>query len=398
MIISGVCYMPVGTITVRGDLTVQPGALLDATSPGDPAANPRQAATVVVGENMSVGKGAVLFLGCSPFISCPTAVNYDRIGGSLTATGALGVVVHSVTIGGSFVLKGGGDGIAGHAACVADPAPWSRDSSLSGIPIYSDAEDNSIAGNISVVGLKSCWLASLRNRVGGNATYVGNTMGDRDAMEITNDLIGGNLICTDNVPSVQFGDSASAPNLVGGRATGECGFSVVRLNPAPEVMEGKGVPEHIAVSTSSLGTYSGTHIQRSSVPIPVKPPHVTSSGETLVADNNSDVVTGTGLTGPVSEELLATIHHNRSDSFVAADSCGTITPPIVHCTFDGHSGTVAVIVYGRRSVHGSTTGTFLIISGGRGGGRLSTLAGYGTFSSRGQPAKTLLLVEHLRIT
>ena len=40
MLITGICYMPAGTIVVRGNLTVAPGALLDAATPGDPVANP----------------------------------------------------------------------------------------------------------------------------------------------------------------------------------------------------------------------------------------------------------------------------------------------------------------------------------------------------------------------
>lgn len=397
MIITGVCYMPAGTITIRGNLTVEPYALLDATTPGDPAAYPLQAATVLVGGSVSVGTGAVLFLGCSPFISCPMAVNYDRIGGNLTATGALGVVVHSVTIGGTFSLQGGGDDISGPAACAADPAPWSEDASLTGVPVYSDAEDNSIGDDLSVVGLQSCWLGSLRNQIGGNATYVGNKMGDPDAMEIDANLIGGNMVCSANMPAVQFGDSGSAPNMVGGLGTGECGFDVVKPNPAPEAMQGKGIPEHIAVSTSTLGTYSGTHIQTSSIPIPVTA-NVTVSNDTLVAEMNTDVLTGAGLTGPVSEKLLATVHPNGSQSFIAADRCGTTKAPVTPCQFDGKSGTTTVIVHGTTSARGSTTGTFLVMSGGAGGGGLSSLAGYGTFSNKGQPAGIVSVVEHLAIT
>ena len=36
VVITGQCYMPVGTVTIRDDLTVAPGALLDAVTPGDP--------------------------------------------------------------------------------------------------------------------------------------------------------------------------------------------------------------------------------------------------------------------------------------------------------------------------------------------------------------------------
>ena len=37
ILVTGICYMPAGTIVVRGDLTVAPRALLDAATPGDPS-------------------------------------------------------------------------------------------------------------------------------------------------------------------------------------------------------------------------------------------------------------------------------------------------------------------------------------------------------------------------
>ena len=71
MIITGICYMPAGTIVIRGDLKVAPGALLDAVTPGDPTSGPLVPATVRIGGDVRVGVGAVLVLGCSPNISCP---------------------------------------------------------------------------------------------------------------------------------------------------------------------------------------------------------------------------------------------------------------------------------------------------------------------------------------
>src|ERR1700722_1872577 len=70
--VTGVCYMPAGNIFVEKNLVVKAGALLDAVTPGDPPAHPLVPARVLVGGNVSVGHGAVLLLGCSPNISCPT--------------------------------------------------------------------------------------------------------------------------------------------------------------------------------------------------------------------------------------------------------------------------------------------------------------------------------------
>jgi hypothetical protein len=77
-------------------------------------------------------------------------------------------------------------------------------------------------------------------------------------------------------------------------------------------------------------------------------------------------------------------------SFTAVDNCA--------CSFEGQSGTVTIRPSGTVSPNGSESGTFLIGSGGASSGGLATLAGYGTFSRWGQPAGTLSLVEHLRIT
>lgn len=197
MTITGACYMPAGTIRVRGDLTVTPGAWLDAVTPGDglavappadfpiqlaPAGTPLVPATLSVGGNVKVDAGAVLLLGCSPNISCPQAVTHDWIGGNLTADQALGVFVHSTSVGGNFTVSGGGGGQsvvdgAGSGACdnaASAPAPWSEDQNLDFIPIYSDVEDNSVGGDLSITGVQPCWFGALRNRVGGSLTIADN--------------------------------------------------------------------------------------------------------------------------------------------------------------------------------------------------------------------------------
>jgi hypothetical protein len=412
MLISGVCYMPAGTIDISRDLTIAPGALLDATAPGDPAGNPLLPATVEVGGDVSVGTGAVLLLGCSPNIGCH-AVTYDHIGGDLNANGALAVVVHSVAIDGNVSLLGGGGGVAGvpeSGACFLPsnpaPAPWSEDAAVSqgpnASPVYSDFEDTTIGGDLSVIGLQSCWLGSVRDQVGGNVTFANNTMSDPDAMEVNKNVIGGNMTCWNNLPAVQFGDGGT-PNVVGGYGAGECGFDVLALNPAAEAMKGPGVNTNIAVSARSLGTYWGTHTQiGASVPIALGTPNVTESGDTLAGELNTDTLTGTGLTGaitPVSgaapgtsgETVLATVHPDSSESFLAIDNCA--------CSFDGQSGMVTIRAYGTTSASGWTHGTFIVagvapIPPATTTG-LASLAGYGTFWGSGG---TLQLVEHLSIT
>ena len=43
-------------------------------------------------------------------------------------------------------------------------------------------------------------VGSLRNQIRGNATFIGNKMGDPDAMEIGNNLVRRNLTCLNNAP------------------------------------------------------------------------------------------------------------------------------------------------------------------------------------------------------
>lgn len=415
IIVTGICYMPKGTIRVRGNLTVAPGALLDAVTPGDPPGHPVVPATVRIGGNVFVGKGAVLVLGCSPNISCgtPPGISFDQVGGNLTALGSQAVVIHSATIGGNATVLGGGGGAAGGAnsgGCFNTkqfpiPAPWSEDAALSnpktGSPQYTDFEDNSIGGNLTVTGQQTCWLGSVRNQVRGSLTYANNVTSDPDGMEINNNLMGGNMTCLNNDPAVQYGDTLAAPNLVGGFAFGQCGFGVLKPNPAPSPGPppvSAGPLEHISVSTGSLKTYFGYHF---AAHVTSLPPVTTVSGYTITANLNNFVLTGNGLRGSGTfnpkampgqsgDQVLSTVYPNGSKSFTAYDTC--------NCRFRGRHGTVMIRFYGTTSANGFTYGTFLITSGGAGHGGLSSLAGWGTFSSAGNWSRTWRLVEHLRIT
>ena len=416
IIVTGICYMPVGTIIVRHNLTVAPGALLDAVTPGDPPGkHPVVPATVLIGGNIFVGKGAVLALGCSPNIACsnPPGISFDRVGGNITALGALAVVIQSAAIGGNVTVLGGGGGAAGGAnsggcfntAKFPIPAPWSKDAALSnpktGSPQYTDVEDSVIGGNLTVAGLQTCWLGSLRDQVGGSVTFTSNVTSDPDGMEIVNNLVSGNMTCLSNDPAVQFGDGGAAPNLVSGSASGECAFTALKPNPAPS----PGPPpvpagplEHISVSLGSLVAYSGAHTATFVTSLPAV---TTAAGYTITAVLNNFTLTGAGLTGsgtvnlkllpqPSGDAVLSSVHPNGSAMFIAYDTC--------KCMFGGQSGTVMLRFYGKKSANGVTRGIFLVVSGGAANGHLATLAGWGTFSNAGEPAGTWRLTEYLRIT
>ena len=107
------------------------------------------------------------------------------------------------------------------------PAPWSEDVSLDYTPVYTDFEDTTVGGNLTISGLESCWLGTLRDQVGGSAAIVNDTMADPDAMEVGSNLISGNMNCfgdsAGGVATVQFGDGGAAPSVVGGWASGQVG-------------------------------------------------------------------------------------------------------------------------------------------------------------------------------
>jgi hypothetical protein len=409
VIVTGVCYTPSGNVWIEHSLIVKPGALLDAVTPGDPTSGtPVVPATVNVGGNVWVGKGGVLLLGCSPNIACgnPPGISFDHIGGNLTAVGAQGVVLHSVSVEGNVLVWGGGGGAAADTCAAQTPGnpvntglePWSLDASLYFTPVYTDIEDSTIGGNLKIAGLDSCYLATLRTEVWGNAQFINNAFGDPDATEIGSNFIGGFLGCQHNNPAPQYGDGGSAPSIVEHHAYGQCAFSVTMPNPGP-LAGGPGINEHISVPAWSLSTYHATY---GSTPAFSLPPVTTSSGDTLNANLYNFTLTSTGLSGTGTYDstkppgstgaaILSTTYPDGWTSFEGYLNCA--------CSFGGQTGSVQIRIYGSTSPSGKTFGTFVVASGGAlSPGSLSTLAGYGTFTSKGAAAGTLKVTEHVAIT
>jgi hypothetical protein len=178
---------------------------------------------LIVGGNVSVGTNAVLVLGCEPGeFKCfndpdqneehpGTFANANWIGGTLSGTNALAVIVHNSTIRGNAALNGGGGGVN----CNSQPA-------LDGNPAYATFENSTIGGNLSIMGWQSCWLGAFRNHVGGNVAFNNNTTADPDGNEIADNAITGNLACSGNAPAPQVGDSEGGPNHVVGNVSGQC--------------------------------------------------------------------------------------------------------------------------------------------------------------------------------
>jgi hypothetical protein len=201
--ITGNAYVAAGTsLSVRGNLTLAPGACLDAFSLG----------TVTVGRNILVGNGATLALGCSPGAlgppldqaPCDGQTTSDTVGGNIVAHNPWTMYLTADTIGGNVISTGGGPGVT------FDP--------YVNFPI----KENTIGGNLIVQDWHGAWFGELRNHVQGNV-IIDNVLGaNPDSNEVTDNVIGKNLICFDNSPMAQVGDSGGGPNSVSGQQLGQC--------------------------------------------------------------------------------------------------------------------------------------------------------------------------------
>jgi hypothetical protein len=354
--ITGDCIIPdAATVVVHGPVIVAPGAGLDDYTE----------AVFHVDGNVIVGQGAIALLGCN-FFDCE-APSDTHIHGSVLADAPLTMDIDGAVIDGNVISHGGGPGPS------VDP---------SSVVANFAFKDNTIGGNVNLTGWSGWWLGVLRDQVAGNVTVSGISGTDPDSLEVSENVIGGDMTCRNNTPAIQFGEGGT-PNSVGGDARGQCGFRVLLPNPAPESgVTGPLTP--IAVPAWTLGTHKGTHVQTATSLTGTD----TKGPRTLYFTANNDTLGGGGLTGSVNEQVSTTAYPNGSQSFTAVDDCNP-------CTFHGKTGEVGIMAYGRTSPTGITKGTFIIFTAS---GELATLTGNGTFTNIGQPAGSLKLTEHLRIT
>ncbi len=245
VVVSGYCVVDGGAAIVFGNLTVAPNSALNATFALNDVSGMGTSSLAVFGD-VDVSGGAVLAMGCEPnFSPCSDDPN-SGTGGTLTGSNVVfgsidesapqGVIVHASTIVGSVNESGGGGGLT-----CAPPAKGVF--ALMGSPAYSDYEDNAIGGDLNIVGLQTCWLGALRNRVAGSVMDANGTFADPDASEVVSNFVQGNMVCLGNSPAVQFGDSFGTPNQVAGDARGECSFHAKQPDPAPN-----GKLTHISVN------------------------------------------------------------------------------------------------------------------------------------------------------
>lgn len=216
LVVTGFCAVgPAGPVHVTGSLTVGSGAALSATA----------GASLTVDGNLTIATNAIVALGCGGNDGGPcddgAAIGTPFIGGSVIAVSALAIIVHNATINGNVTQAGGGGG----SNCNPGPGPLS-------FAVFSAWEDSQIGGNVSVVGVKSCWMGIVRNSVGGSVAVTGNNLADPDAIEILGNMVAHNLSCVGNSmvwDSSEAGDGLFPrnpdPNTVNGLRSGQCVLS-----------------------------------------------------------------------------------------------------------------------------------------------------------------------------
>ncbi len=223
--VSGFCVVSGGRTVINGALTLLPGSGLLAAFAHSP---------LLVNGSLTVQSGATLFLGCDPqefpCMDDPNLIGSSTVNGWLIADHPLGVVVHRSRINGSVVQTGGGGGVSCEPSGIF---------AVFGSPAFSTYELGSINGNLTISGVKSCWMGVEDMRINGNVTITNNQLADPDAIEITAGHFNGNLSCTGNSavwdnnegPGGTLFPRIPNPNVVTGTRSGQCVLASPTTNP-----------------------------------------------------------------------------------------------------------------------------------------------------------------------
>ncbi|MBS1838831.1 MAG: hypothetical protein JST64_14145 [Actinobacteria bacterium] len=189
-------------IHVRGSVLVLAGAVLDAQS---------APASITVGRDVVGLPGSMVGLGCQPpeytgnsahpCTTEPTGHSDITVDGSVTIFGAAGVFLNGIVVGRDVAVLGGGSEI-----------PWS-------------VKNNTIHGNLAMVGQTEEWIGVLFNTIDQNVLLAHITLtGGNDAtgtgtnsLFVVRNSIGRNIACFGLNPGV-FGYG----NTIGRHALGQC--------------------------------------------------------------------------------------------------------------------------------------------------------------------------------
>lgn len=231
VVVKGACEVNAGRAVVNGDLALSPGSVLLAAFALNDKTGTGKSSLAVHGD-LRVGAGATLLMGCNPAnFAClddpnqtkPTLSSHDTVGGDLTSSRPLGVIVHNSSVGGDITQFGGGGG---------------RNCKPSGVfklfksPVYSTYEVMSVGGDVHVSAVRSCWMGLVQMHVGDDMTIANNKLADPDAIEILANHIEGDLTCHRNSrtwDSAEIGrhlfPRTPQPNKVEGERSGQCVLS-----------------------------------------------------------------------------------------------------------------------------------------------------------------------------
>jgi hypothetical protein len=155
---------------------------------------------VTIRGGLSIEPGATFVLG-----SEENPVDTGTISGGVHATDPASVQIHFTTINGGVNIQGGSGPEGG---------PF-------GIT-WNAIEDNQINGAVTVSGYNGFWFGFIRNHVNGSVNLNNNVLPDPDGNEYVTNSIHGSLNCSGNSPAPQVGDSEGEPNQVTGAKTGQC--------------------------------------------------------------------------------------------------------------------------------------------------------------------------------
>lgn len=191
IVVTGTCRGPQsGTVTIVGPLTVAAGASLDGNYAPAAKGGPEGGADWVVVGEVTVERGATLFLGCGPYFGCRVTTRVE-VDGDVVGLAPLGIVLHDDSVHGNVTVTGGGGGL--------DCTPRGVFRALD-YPVYTDVEDSNINGNLTITALVSCWLGVARDRVNGSVLVRADRLKDPDAIEILSNTVTGDLTCVGDTP------------------------------------------------------------------------------------------------------------------------------------------------------------------------------------------------------
>jgi hypothetical protein len=204
--ITGFCTVDGGNVTVERNVHVTSTGALQALF---------SESTLTIGGNLIVDQGGLLALGCDPVeLPCmdnPDGTSADSVGGNLVADGAVLVIVHDNRIGGNVEQEGGGGGFSCSQLFPNGP------------PAYTDYANNTIGGQASVTGLRTCWNGFSHNIVAGNVQLSDNQTAIPDGNLVDGNHIGRNLSCSADTPAPHLSDGpVKILNVVGRKASGQC--------------------------------------------------------------------------------------------------------------------------------------------------------------------------------